>query len=328
MEAKSGGLTPQQQAIRSTGIGASETAAIVGRDQFKTAIDVYKSKVSKLKAEPEKEIFKRGRHLEAAVLGWYEEEMGVKLDRQPSIGTLRSKAFPHVVATPDAYDSVNRVNVQAKTHRFDAMAEYGAQGTDQIPTHELIQVTMEMGVLGCEVAHLPVLFGGDEFRIYHVPFSNQLFQKLGQAVESFWEQHVSKRVAPPVDGSPGYAAFLAGVFAERKTKTIKDATASQDQAIAELLALKPELEALETREGELKNLLRAAIGDDYGIKGAAGKAIWTGGEETEHVDWKEYARALAELVSPQKASGILQLCITRKPSARQLRVSWAKEGSK
>jgi len=322
METKAGSLTEAQQVIRATGVGASEVAAIVGKSKWATPIDVYRSKTEPRVEAEELEVFKRGRHLEAAVLGWYEEEVGAKLERQPTLGTLRSKDFPHVVATPDAFDRARGISVQAKTHRFDAQVEYGAQGTDQIPQHELIQVTMEMGVLGVDVAHLPVLFGGDEFRIYHVPFSRPLFVKLGEAVEAFWENHVAKRVPPPIDGSPGYAEFLASIFATRKTQVVKQASPEDADAIAMLKELRGTRTALEEREMALKNQLRLSIGEDYGLQAESGRALWTGGAELARTNWKELAEALSTLVPADRAATLVREHTVKSISPRQLRLIW------
>ena len=68
-------LTQQQLAKRHEMIGASEIAAIVGLDPYKTALDVYAAKVLPNPQEPTSRFARWGLRLEAVVADAYAEAL-------------------------------------------------------------------------------------------------------------------------------------------------------------------------------------------------------------------------------------------------------------
>lgn len=314
-----GDLTDEQRAIRLTGVGASEAAAIVHRSRYATVRDIYNRKVTpEPRAITEEPQFKRGRIVERAVLDWHEEELRLHLERQPTIGTLRHRQFPHVLATPDAIATPaldgSYFPVQAKSHRWSLLSEYGEEGTDAVPDEELIQVTMEMGVVGATVAHLPVLFGGDDFRLYVVNFRPKLFEFVAESIERFWRDCVQARRPPPMNEAQ-LTKYLSEVFKARKSTVVRRATPETTEHLTRLRKLKAQCKELETEEEIASNQVRSAIGADYGVVAdGVGKAVWTGGEPTSETDWRLYAQSLEKLVPEAKRS-----------DARTLRGLYSKE---
>lgn len=293
------GLTDEQQAIRLTGVGASESAAIVNRSRYAGSYDVYLRKTDPERAKKDSPVLQRGNYLEPSVLDWAEDQLGGLLSR--NVGTLRHPSLNHVIASPDAMlvtshgkDAV----VQAKTHKFHVMAEYGEEGTDAIPDEELIQVTMEMGVTGLEVAWLPVLFGGDVFKMYRVEFRPALFEHVASAIETFWTTFVEPR-RPPDLNPRQRAEYLARIFAIRKSKTVIAANDMAREVLQSLRETKSKLSELMTLKDGYENFLKTIIGNDYGIQAPGiGKALWVGGDASpsEQVDWESFAGSLVKLI--------------------------------
>lgn len=316
-------LTEEQHELRRHGVGASEAAAVIGRSLYAGPVDVWRNKRERRKREPETVPQKRGRLLEDGILTWYEEDMGLKLVRKPD--TKFSTEFPHVCATPDgllpgeARPFVRAVD--AKALRWDRTMEFGQQGTDDIPDDYLVQLQIQMGVFGAYEAHLAVLFGGDDFRVYHVKFNPALWQRVGEAVEEFWKLYVETGKPPPVDATQGYSNWLSEHFQERKTTTIRQASPEEITWLEELRIVEGQLKACKERKEILRNYLKQAIGNDYGIKGGDFKALWTGGNEGSRVDWKALAEALLQKY-PDETRTMLALATTQEFTARQLRVTF------
>ena len=84
-------------AVRQGFFNASDTSVLLNRHPFKTAADVWMSKVVGSEQE-ETAAMRRGQHLESAVLSWWEQEYGRKAEpnnKMFSVGRL--------AATPDAF---------------------------------------------------------------------------------------------------------------------------------------------------------------------------------------------------------------------------------
>jgi predicted phage-related endonuclease len=322
------GLTEEQQAIRLTGVGASEAAAIVNRSRYASPYDIYQRKNGTAKKRSSS-VLMRGNYLEGSILDWAEDELGEPLARQPGLGTLRHPKYPHVLATPDAILTLRPTPVQAKSHKFNVMDEYGEEGTDAIPDEELIQVTMEMGVLGADEAFLPVLFGGDVFRMYRVEFHPALFEHVATSIEAFWENHVAKNRPPEMNGAE-YAKYLATLYARRVSNKVLEANEMATLELKTLLQIKEQIAELIEKKSASENYLRTIIGADYGVAApGVGKALWVGGnEERTKVDWESLAFSLQKMIPPERGEEVKtlrDLYTTAGPSDRQLRTYADKE---
>ena len=329
MTMQHGGLTAEQKEIRSTGIGASEAALVLGRSKYGAPIDVFRRKRHGFASEGETLPQKRGRLFEAPILQWYAEDMGVELITQPNLGTRRSKGFPHLLATPDAINVRMDRSVDAKALRWERQVEFGAQGTDDIPDDYLIQLQVQMGVYEKPEGDLAVLFGVDDFRIFHVEFSPHLFLRIGSLVEDFWTNHIETGKPPGPDASESYSRWLSEAFAHRKTKVIREASPEEAKILRDLYVETRALETIEAKVTKARNELRAAIGEDYGLRAPGAKVLWTGGEPGEKTDWKAVAQAalLTVKVLDPKADveGFIKQHTITRPTARQLRVTFEED---
>jgi putative phage-type endonuclease len=334
-------LTTEQQAVRATGWGASEAAAVIGRSRYGSPIEAVLKKRGVAKHETS-EPMKWGNRLESVVLDAYEEEMQKTVLRSNSVGVLRSNKFPHVLCTPDALDVTGLIHpktfdpaapyawahrtVQAKTCRFADRHEWGNQGTDAVPDEYFIQVQVEMGVLGLKEADLPVLFGGNDFRVFHVEFSQELFESIADRLERAWRDYIEGDSLPKVDGTQGYQEWLTAKFAERKDKFTREADEEETKLLAELKTLQASLTPSEERINTIKNELRARIKDSYGISAdGVGKVLWVGGEMTKKTEWKplaEAALASLEIFDKDGAAFLLSKFTRQEPSQRILRPYW------
>lgn len=326
------GLTPEQIQLRRQGIGASEVAAILGRSKYATPIDVFRRKTDKDPEQLSMPWLEWGQLLEPAILAKYSRDMGVNL--ATNVGTVRSKVFPHLLATPDALvDSGNVVlnpetnfewamrAVDAKALRWDRKDEFGETGTDEIPDDFLVQLTVQMGVFEVNRADLAVLFGGDDFRIFSVRFNPALFHGIGCKVEEFWSAHVETKTPPPLEASESYAKWLAAQFPRVKSKEMIEANEADLAVLADYRRVKGDFDRCEAELLLLKNSLKARIGEKYGIRSDIAKAIWTGGNPTIRMYWEELAEELLNQLEPHEAEALKHKHSHPELTARQLRVT-------
>ncbi len=289
------GLTAEQKALRRTGIGSSEIAAVLGLSPYAGPLDVYRAKVEGLEFE-ETDVMRRGRHVEGAVAEWYAEETGATVQ---SVGTLVSATNSRVLATPDRFatftpgpgrpDGETRT-LEVKTARWSMLSQWGEAGSADVPQHYALQVAWELAVTQHERADVAVLFGGDDFRIYHLARDLELEGMLLEAGAKFLRDHVDPQRPPPVDGSKGSADWLAKRF-PKAGPALLPATAAVNEWVAQLRVNLETMAKAKHHAEAAKASLKAIIGDAAGVEGDFGRITWKN-EKHGKTAWKALALKL------------------------------------
>ena len=188
-------ITPEQRAMRRQWIGASDAPAIVGVDPWRTAADVYYSKVADLEDKPNPAMM-MGNRLEGVLLDYAEEELGVTLQRgvmqtlDPAIGPLAANL-----------DGLYTDAVVECKYVGPRSVDYWADG---IPDHVKVQVQHQMIVTRRPRAYVAVAlcgFGGLEFRLFDEPFDEDIAGSLLTVLTGWWQKYVVPQV-PPADSLP------------------------------------------------------------------------------------------------------------------------------
>lgn len=284
------GLTPEQHAIRRTGVTGSEVAAILGLNPWQTRTDVYLDKVGKGVPLQQTQQMEWGLRLEEAIALKYAHEHGAVLWCP---GTVRGPE-DWMIGTPDflAVDAADgespgiltphpetvpgcrlieckNVNAFARKRRpgrataegdeaYAQDAGWGDPGTDQVPVYYLCQVRWYMACLGIEVCYLAALFGGNEWACYEIRRDADTEHMLVEAMRAFWFGHVVPRVPPPLDWSGSYQDYVAREFPGTDEAQVADAA---DRALAaEIGALRARCRALKQDEAVLMNRLAERMG--------------------------------------------------------------------
>lgn len=305
-------LTDEQKKIRSTGIGGSEIAAVVGLSPYANAWDVYAAKTGLRQETPETIPQKRGRLLEDAVAQWYAEETGAVLER---CSTVRHPTSTIALATPDRIAQLghDRRLLEIKTARLGLADQWGESGTDEIPQQYLVQVQYTMACVGLASADVAVLIAGDDFRTYHFQADTELQAMLIGAAERFWWGHVSPLRPPDVDGSDACREWLRRRH-PRAGKNLLPASADAERLARELMVARAQFDLAEGTKKRLENELKALIGDAGGLVGDGWKIAWNETKGRAVTDW----HALCEALKVDAAT--VEKFTTRKP-ARQFRPS-------
>lgn len=309
------GLTERQQAIRATGIGASEIAAVAGLHPTIRPVDVYLQKVGEAAPFDGNAFTEWGHRLERAVAEAWQ-------DRHPDSdiftpGTLRHRdeRFPFALASPDrivvprgrrareVWSSLLEIK-NVSTYQAGA---FGGGG-DEVPEHFLVQVQWQLEVADLEAAELVPLIGGHDYREYPIRRDRELGAMLLDVAGRFWIDHVEARVPPPVDGSASYGAFLRRRFA-RETGDLLEPSDAAREIVARLRSAKAAKKAAEEAEALAENELKALIGEAPGV---AGLCTWKS-NASGGTDWKGLATSLNP--TPE------QLAAFARPGARVLRLS-------
>ena len=308
-------LTPDQLALRRTGMTATDVAAITGTHPFRTPLDVYLEKTGRREPQPESVRSRWGTLLEPVIRDDYAERHRVRVDVP---GTLVHPVDKWKIATPDGivypYAGANASRgLEIKVHSTDVLRtpamHYGDAGTDEVPYHELIQ-----SVWGSEVACLPfwdlVVFIDGAPTEYTIAHDDELIGLLSERAERFLIDHVRADVPPPPDGSNTYGEWLKERW-KKNNENMLDAHALDPSVLADIEALREAIgqyKPLEKTIDVLEQRLKVAIGESSGLtfkqRGKPGKITWRHNRDSIVTDWdavRQDMRDAAALVVSAKA---------------------------
>lgn len=302
---------------RTTYLGASDLAAIIGVSPYCSPIELWQQKVGLLTV-PESEAMRAGTVLEDSIVTLYEERTGYRTQR---------RAAPYVHDEyPFIQGHVDRI-VVAQPGLMDAKASaygpgYGEPGTDQVPPHIRVQMTTYTGLTGRAWADVALLrnLRLDLFRVEH---DGTLFAQLVAVAVDFWNEHVIKQVPPEIDGTAEYRRFLSDRFpADDGTEMV--ATPEVALLVDELAAVQAEGDAIEKREELLKNRLRDAMGTSTVLLAPGGKVTWKKNKDSVRTDWQLVAESLRSHAPKEAWEEALGVAARVTEGARVFRFSPAK----
>lgn len=215
-------LTPEQIIERQTGIGGSETAAILGIDRFKQPYDIWARKVGLVERDPEEpddtdpRFF--GNVLEDTIARLYAARMSritggdVRLRRVNRTATHRD--YPWLKATIDRQVVGERIGLEIKNvdSRLGWQADdelgrpvWGAPYTDEVAPYYMPQSMQYLEVFGHERWDVAAYFGGADLRIYHLHPVPEWSELIVEATHDFWHNHVLTGEPPEFDFEHKYA---------------------------------------------------------------------------------------------------------------------------
>lgn len=289
-------LTPEQRAVRLTGVGASESAAISGLDPYRGAVDVWMRKPvggrPPLVNEEDREESDQasvGHTLEPALRTLYTERTGIEV--VPGNETLRHHALPSVLASPDGLGVKEDLGLEIKVVGW-RMAHHWTE--ESLPDYVLTQAVQNMAVTGRARWDVLALVGGSTPRIYSVERDLDLELSLVQAVDEFWQVNVVGDQLPPIQSTEERKRYLLTRY-PGSAKTACRQVADADGSIAEVIrwreAIGERIGALKEFSDEITNWLCEQVADSYGIEGPFGKFLWF--KVNGQVDWRAVAEEMA-----------------------------------
>ena len=275
---------------RTTYIGGSDSAAILGVSKWATPIQCYRKKIGETVDDEtdlaRQKVFRRGKRLEPLVIDMLEEEIGlVVTKRSPPDNPNRytDPEFPWMKAEIDFEFLVTKEiveyceglidpvligttqNGEIKTSHPLVAHQWGEQLTDDVPIEYASQSMHGMMVTGRQFCLYGTLIGADDLTLYGVRRDDQLIDVMRLREIAFWNC-VQNRF-PPDPVNMGDVKLLMN----RMRGVPVEATPAIAEAARKLKNLKDTQKAMDGEEEDLKFLITSFLFQN--LKGMPGVSL-------------------------------------------------------
>jgi len=187
-------LTEVQRAKRHEGIGASDTAIIMGYSSYKTPYQLYLEKTGIIQSSDEiTELQYWGNALEPIIVRRFEEENDLAVIYPD---TVYHPEYPFIFANLDGWIESENAVIEVKSANAFQRKEWDMALTDGIPLAYLIQVAKQCLITDASRGYCAVLIGGMEYKQFVYERDAALEALILQADIDFWHC-VQNRIEPP-----------------------------------------------------------------------------------------------------------------------------------
>lgn len=289
-------MTPAERdafhAVRRTVIGGSDIGAICGVNPFKTEMQVYLEKVGAVEPEEENEAMHWGTVLEPVVIQEFCHQYNC--NAKVKLPLARLDGHPHIGYHADGLllDDERKPTdiIEAKTSGAWSRLPWGEAGTAEIPDTYNLQVQQGMLVYGFERAFMPVLIGGNDFRVFEIDRNEQLIANMIEVSDQFWQQVLDK-TPPEIDGTNDSRRFLEALHPKDDGSTIQADSYLREWAARLRVARTDKAEA-EARELLARNKITDKMKGVSRVEGPGFKITYKKSKDRDDTSWMSVAEAL------------------------------------
>jgi len=260
-------LSPKQVEFRKTGIGGSESAAILGIHPYLSAMELFARKVGLMDSSADSVRLRVGSALEPTVVDEYQRKTGLSVVRRAeACEMLRHPEHHEALAN---LDGIGEAKISGKWQ--DVIFEAKTVGSrawwlswdngKQVPLYIQCQVQHYMWVTGYQAAELAALVDMSALHVFPIARDDDFINnKLAPAVLSFWRDNVQAKVPPIWDGSTSCYDALKTMHPPKDAEGAIELPGLLDTML-EYQALGEQESVIKGRRKEIKNEALAKLGD-------------------------------------------------------------------
>jgi|GEM_PF-1814683 len=215
------GITEKQRQRRTSYLGSSDAAVILGASLYKTKpTDIYWSKVTPLPAEDGVPKYMMvGNYIEDALLRFFEDATNSKIVRNQFRVAKDGRGKGVFAANCDAITEDTNEIVEAKYVNAENAKLYGIEHTNEVPPQVIIQVQHQMYCTGAEKAWVVAALAGYslDMKMYCVQRDEELIELIVNQCMDWWDKYVKTKTPPPGGETPPIA-FLEAI--ERESQSV------------------------------------------------------------------------------------------------------------
>ncbi len=251
------------QPDRTTFIGGSDAAAILGVSRWKTPFQLYQEKIGAYIQEtnPAREkIFSRGKRWEPVVIEMLVDELesrghDVKVIERNARYIDPKYSFLQAEIDLELLIDGEEVNGEMKTVHPFAAKDWGAEDTDEMPVYYTAQCMHGLMIKPRKRVIVAALIGADDLRVHQLVRDDYLIAMIRQKEVEFWTRVLTRN--PP---EPTEAADVKWLYG-KDAGTVAEATDNIALVCQGLKDKKAVLKGLEKEIESLETVLKASIGE-------------------------------------------------------------------
>lgn len=261
-------LTDEQRARRQHGIGASDTAIIMGYSSYKTPYQLYLEKIGIV--TDEEEITEQqywGNALEPLIIRRFAERNELQITFPD---TVYHPDYPFIFANLDGWIESENAVVEAKSANYFQRKEWDAATSDGIPIAYLIQIAKQVAVTNADKGYCAVLIGGMEYMQFIYERDAALEELIIDADKQFWHCVENKIEPDPINTNDCRLKYRT-VSPEK----VSYATFKTFDSLKKLMLVKTQTKKLLEEEDYLKMNLMSHMADCEYLYGQEGELLAT-----------------------------------------------------
>lgn len=288
-------------AVRQTGIGGSDIAAICGLNPYTSPLEVWLKKTGGTVPAREDAVLSEaalmGHLLEPIIASRFTDITGLPAHDNP--GTLRHPEIPWALVNLDRSTEENGTTgaLELKSRSSYALQEWQAD----VPVDVQVQVQWQLLVTGWEFVYVACLIGGQRTIVHRVERDQQLIDDLLTIGGEFWDWVASRR-RPPIDGSHATGQFLDRLHATPTDEVVVADAAEVDAWLGQRAHAKEQIAAAAIALQDAENHLKAIAGDATDVH-VRGELAYTWRPRRGQVSWKTAALELDPDLDPEPYRG-------------------------
>lgn len=262
--------------LRRRGIGGSDASVIMGKNPYRSILQLWEEKTGKLPVTDEgNEYTYWGNVMEPIIRKEFMNRTGLKVRQKHAM--IFHKNYPYLFADVDGIVTDERGEkciFEAKT-----ASQYKAeQWEDGVPEEYILQVQHYLEVCGMDKAYIAALIGGNKFVFHTIYRDEELIRNLVSREKEFWEGCVLTGTEPVMDDSDATRDYLNQKYSDPIEGSIQ-LRENMKSVLAEYQDVDCKVKELEKQKIGLANQIKAAMGE-----------YETGELDGTVVSWKKISR--------------------------------------
>ena len=288
-------------AVRKSGIGGSDIAAICGLNVWTSPLEIWLKKTGQpvpRRVDPVlDESAEMGHELEPVTARRFTKKTGLPIFENP--GTLRMPDIPWALVNLDRTTEEDGLPgvVELKSRSSYALAEW----LEETPVEVQVQVQWQLMVTGWSFGYTAALIGGQRTIVHRIERDEQLIDDLLAIAAEFWGW-VETGIQPPLDGSHATGQLLDRLHANPTRKDVIADAAEVEKWLAIRRTAHEQMAAADIAATEADNHLKALAGDGTDVY-IRGELAYTWRPRLGQISWKTAALDLDPDLDPEPYRG-------------------------
>jgi len=322
---------------RTSSLGGTDIAGILGLHQYKSALDVWMEKSQKVVPVVDNHFVEWGLRLEDSIRLKYESDNACDVHVPPPI---RHKDFSFIHASPDGicYDEhvssalcdiepvADPWGLEIKNVGIHSAPRWGEGGTPVLPKEHEIQCRWYMMVTEIERWDIACLIGGNDYRVKTLYRDRELEDRILDTARAFWADHVVTGIEPPPQACEAYSKSIK-LFYPDDTGVVEEAGDDVVELIARAAELRAKMAPHQAEYKDIQALLRGHLSEvDKLTTDDSGYVSYKRPKAKPVTDWASVALELAEEKGAvDRLDYLAKKYTTHKQGARRLNIYFPKE---